>query len=79
MIITYQDTSYFVINFDRKSTYTPIGRFPIEIKPEKTYLIRHPSKTPFKLPFKNHFFRLSYPYPRSGALTIAIVSAPLRG
>ena len=35
-----------------------------------SHLIRHPSKTPFKAPFKNRFFGIRYPYPRSGALTI---------
>ena len=39
--------------------------------------IRHPSKTPFKVPFKNCFFGIRYPYPRSWALRIVFVSAPL--
>ena len=33
-------------------------------------LIRQPSKTPIKAPFKNRFFGVRYPYPQSGALTI---------
>ena len=34
-----------------------------------SHLIRHPSKNPFKAPFKNQFFDIRYPYPQSGALT----------
>ena len=44
----------------------------------RSHLIRHPSKTPFKAPFKNRFFVTSYPYPRSGALTIRI-RVPYKG
>ena len=38
-------------------------------------ILGHLSKTPFKASFKNRFFWISYPHPRSGALAIAIVSA----
>ena len=45
-----------------------ISLYEIDIGP--SHLIGHPSKTPFRAPFKNHFFGTRYPYPRSGALTI---------
>ena len=34
------------------------------------HLIRHPSKPPFKAPFKIRIFGKRYPYPQRGALTI---------
>ena len=51
------------------------GQIFIHIFWPVSFLIRHPSKTPFKAPFKNRFFGIRYPYPRSGALTIMIVNA----
>ena len=36
----------------------------------ESFLIRHPSKTPFKTSFRNRFSGLRWPYPRSGALAI---------
>ena len=45
------------------------GQIFIHIFWPVSFLIRHPSKTPFKAPFKNRFFGIRYPYPRSGALT----------
>ena len=39
---------------------------------------RHPSKIPFKAPFMNHCLGIRYPYLRSGALIIVIVSVPLQ-
>ena len=47
------------------------------VRPE-SFLIRHTFKTPFKAPFKNRFFVTTYPYPRSGALTIRI-RVPYKG
>ena len=31
----------------------------------RSHLIRHPSKNPFKVPFKNHFFDGRYSYPHN--------------
>ena len=50
----------------------------LKIKICRSHLIRYPSKTPFKVPFKNRFFVTRYPYPRSGALTIRI-RVPYKG
>ena len=36
----------------------------------RSHLIRHPSKTPFKAPFKNRFFGIRYPFLRASRLQL---------
>ena len=77
VIISIHDINYFSCRWisAKKELSQTIIRFWCNYGPShlgRSHLIRHSSKTPFKVPFKNRFFCLTYPYPRSGALTIRI-------